>query len=168
MLPKEKAWVLLVAAYCIFAVGAGLRAESDGWSFERDGRGNPSVEYRENGRSVMSLECGRALGFWAVYPDQGRNSGAANFMVSNSGRKLVYPGDLTDQFVEDDDVTTSNTIYIVSWNLGLNQGESFDKELAELLGLLSASGDITVTGEKGSYKIPHLSNDVKKKFDGTC
>ena len=155
--------VVLFSAAMILAVEAF--AATDGWRFDVDGRDQPELTFTELGKTVFYLGCGRAVVFHVMYPGRSRPGGAVTFVVSNTKKSLKYNGEMEDGLGED-----NNTPFVVSWNLGLNQGQDgLDKKLNELFSLITTPEPFSITAETGQYRIPPVDvRNARKLFMDKC
>jgi hypothetical protein len=141
--------------------------KKEGWNYVfHECADKNELTFLESGKTVFFLGCGHAVGFHVMYPGQSRPGGPVTIYLSNSKIKLSYIGELEMGFDDEDDQTP----YVVSWNLGLDQGdEGVIKKVDELLSFLTSPEPFTIAAENGSYKLPPLRiPNVKARFKEDC
>ncbi len=126
-----------------------------GWKLEFDSRKLPSLNYREDGKTVFLLGCGRAFGLHAKYPGTAKRSGKATITIGNARSRMNLHGEFEAPDSEDQ---TS----FVQWDLGFSRqdprlyGKHWERVRSRLLDLLERADPLVISQGPSSYKLPRI------------
>jgi len=113
---------LLLAAICAALATPSvpaenaIGAEAGQWAFERNSRENPSIVYRENGKTLFYLGVGRAIGLWIAYPRSVQPDRAGSVEILTARDSWIMKGDLVNDHGFDPGVT-----FFRQWDLGVDR-----------------------------------------------
>ena len=159
------------------AVGAWLGSSgafaADGvWTFDTKDRGHPTLQYKENGKSVFHVGCGHAFAIHAVYPGTAKKpDDKASITIAIAKMRMSFAGEIDSAWPDD----PPNTTHFLQWDLGFKRqdpelfGKKWKRLESRLFDLLDAGQSLTISAEDRSYVLPAVNvPGWKARFKKIC
>ena len=171
MPPLRQFCVVLGAMICVGL--PAVCAAAGVWTYDTKDRGHPDLTYRENGKTVFSVGCGRAFAIHAVYPGPAKKDGEKVSITIASGKsQMDFAGEIDSGFNSDD---PPNATHFLQWDLGFARQDpdlfaaKWKRLEARFLDLLDSGRPLTVSAEGQSYTLPPINVPRwKARFKKIC
>ncbi len=136
-------------------VWLGLAPASAAWKHEVVPNNGDELTYRENGKLVFYLGCGRGFALHVKYPGQASKEGEADIAISTSRGRMTFNGEFEDPEVfGGTDFAQTYLGYLHSDPRVF--GKKWNATKARLLNMLDSHGPITVSAGTSSYQLPAI------------
>lgn len=136
-------------------VSLGLAPASAAWKHEVVPNNGDELTYRENGKLVFYLGCGRGFALHVKYPGQASKEGKADIAISTARGRMTFNGEFEDPDVfGGTDFSQAYLGYLHSDPQVF--GKKWNATKARLLDMLDSHGPITVSAGKNSYQLPAI------------
>lgn len=124
------------------------------WKYEKDQRDQPELSYREDGKAIFFMGCGRAFGLHVKYPGTPKTEGEpARITIASASTAMSFSGEFESP---SDDMATS----FLQWDLGFRRQDPalYDRKWKavrnRLLDLLGSGAPLTISAGKHRYQLP--------------
>ena len=141
---------------CVLVALVALATPAAGaWKHEVVANNGDELTYRDDGKLLFYLGCGRGFALHVKYPGPARKEGEADIAVSTSKGRMTFNGAF-----EDPDLF-GGTDFAQTY-LGYRRsdprvfGKKWNATKSRLLNMLDANGPITITAGKHSYRLPPI------------
>jgi hypothetical protein len=130
-------------------------AAAGAWKHEVVPNNGDELTYRDDGKLVFYLGCGRGFALHVKYPGPAGKQGEADIAVSTSKGRMTFNGEF-----EDPDVS-GGTDFRQTYLGYLRRdprvfGKRWNAIKSRLLNMLDAKGSITIAAGKHSYRLPPI------------
>jgi hypothetical protein len=155
--------VCALAGLLAFATPASAGA----WKHEVVPNNGDELTYRENGKLLFYLGCGRGFALHVKYLGEAKREGEADIAISTSRGRMTFNGGFEDPEVFD------GTDFWQAY-LGYQHsdpqvfGRKWNATKARLLNMLDSHGPITVSAGRNSYQLPAIDAGAWHKALEAC
>jgi VCBS repeat-containing protein len=139
----------------------GLSCEEKGsWSFSREARDHPVLDFKQGEKVLFEVTVGRAYAIWLAYPGPKQKAVAEKTIkIMTDHRTWDMKGEVTNEHSfnpEGEELT-----YWYQWDMGLDRSKvDFDKiddAFKEFLGTIANSKRIVISTDAGDLTLPTIT-----------
>jgi hypothetical protein len=130
-------------------------AAAGAWKHEVVANNGDELTYRDNGKLVFYLGCGRGFALHLKYPGPAKKEGEAEIAIATSRGRMTFNGEFEDPDVMGGtDFRQTYLGYLKSDPRVF--GRKWNAAKARLLNMLDARGPITISAGGHSYRLPPI------------
>jgi len=137
------------------------------WKHEVVPNNGDELTYRENGKLLFYLGCGRGFALHVKYPGEAKREGEADIAISTSRGRMTFNGGF-----EDPDVFDGTDFWQAYLGYQHSDPQVFGKKWnatkTRLLNMLDSNGPVTVSAGRNSYQLPAIDAGAWHKGLETC
>ena len=142
---------LFAAGWLALATPAG----AGDWKHQVVANNGDELSYRDNGKLVFYLGCGRGFALHVKYPGPAKKQGEAAIAISTAKGRMTFNGEFEDpETFEGTDFRQTYLGYLKSDPRVF--GKQWNAIKSRLLDMLDAQGPVTIAAGDHSYRLPPI------------